>query len=206
MNEQDVTPEIISVLRSMDLFKGRDQDELTEWLGKAPFEGGAECVLREYSKNARILDEGTFGNAFYILIRGAVIGTIGPEARELDRLAKGSFFGEMTLIGGLPHTTTFRALEPCLAVEVPRRAFEYWMRKPGQFRNVMDQSYTERGLASHLRQFLDSPKIDANAIDVLARRVKLRIFARDEAIVREGAEADSFYLIRDGYVRGRSGR
>ena len=41
MNEPDVTPEILGVLRSMDLFRGKDPDELTEWLGKAPFEGGA---------------------------------------------------------------------------------------------------------------------------------------------------------------------
>jgi len=49
MTEQEVTPEIVNVLRSMDLFKGKDPDELTEWLGKAPFEGGAECVLRSFA-------------------------------------------------------------------------------------------------------------------------------------------------------------
>ena len=201
MNEQAVSSEILGVLQSMELLKGKDRDELTEWLGPAPFEGGAECVLREFPQNTRILEEGAFGNAFYILIQGSVLASLGPEARELERLPAGSFFGEMTLIGGLPHSATFRATEPCTVIEVPRRAFEYWMRKPGQFRNVMDQSYTERGLASHLRLFLDSPKIDSKAIAVLARRVKLRIFARDEPIVREGEEADSFYLIRDGYVR-----
>lgn len=185
----------------MELFKGKDPDELTEWLGKAPFAGGAECQLKEFPRGARILDAGSFGNAFYIIIRGSVGVTVGPESRELELLGKGTFFGEMTLIGGAPHTSNFRALEPCLLVEVPRRVFELWMRKPGPFRNVMDQSYTERGLASHLRLFLDSPKIDANAIGVLARRVKLRIFHRGDAIVREGEEADSFYLIRDGYVR-----
>lgn len=201
MNEQAVSAEILGVLRSMELLKGKDADELTEWLGKAPFEGGAECALKEFPPGARILEAGTFGNAFYIVIRGSVRVTIGPEARELEYLGKGSFFGEMTLIGGMPHTSTFRALEACQLIEVPRRAFELWMRKPGQFRNVMDQSYAERGLASHLRLFMDSPKIDAKAIGVLARRVKLRIFHRDDPIVREGEEADSFYLIREGYVR-----
>ena len=43
------------------------------------------------------------------------------------------------------------ALEPCLAIEVPRRAFELWMKKPGTFRNTMDRTYIERGLANHLR-------------------------------------------------------
>lgn len=49
INEREVTPEILGVLRSMDLFKGKDPDELTEWLGMAPFEGGAECALREFA-------------------------------------------------------------------------------------------------------------------------------------------------------------
>ena len=53
MTEQDVTPEILGVLRSMDLLKGKDPDELTEWLGKAPFEGGAECALRQFPSGAR---------------------------------------------------------------------------------------------------------------------------------------------------------
>ncbi len=201
MNEQDISPEILEVLRSMDLFKGKDSEELSEWLGKAPFEGGAECVLKQYPRQFKILDEGTFGNAFYLLIRGAVAATIGPEAREVAQLQGGSFFGEGTLISGQPHTVTYWAREPCTVIEVPRRAFELYMRKPGPFRNVMDQSYTERSLASHLRLFLDSPKIDAKMLASLVQRVKLRIFARDEAIIREGQEADSFYLIRDGHVR-----
>lgn len=36
MTEQEVTPEILGVLRSMDLLKGKDPDELTEWLEKLP--------------------------------------------------------------------------------------------------------------------------------------------------------------------------
>ena len=80
----------------MDLLKGKDPDELTEWLGKAPFEGGAECTLREFKPGERIITEGSFGNSFFILIRGSVNATLGPEALRLATLAKGSFFGEMT--------------------------------------------------------------------------------------------------------------
>ena len=72
INEREVTPEILGVLRSMDLFKGKDPDELTEWLGMAPFEGGAECALREFAPGERIITEGSFGNSFFILTRGSV--------------------------------------------------------------------------------------------------------------------------------------
>lgn len=201
MHEREITPELLAVLRKMDLFKGKDADELSEWLGKAPFEGGAECSLKQANAKTKIVEEGAFGNSFFIVLQGSVRVTIGPESRDLELLGPGSFFGEAALMSGAAHSCTFHALEPCWLVEVPRRAFELWMKKPGPFRDGMDQSYSLRSLASHLRLFLDSPKIDAKAIDIVARRVKLRIFSRDEVIVREGDEADSFYLIRDGYVR-----
>jgi CRP-like cAMP-binding protein/Fe-S-cluster-containing hydrogenase component 2 len=201
MNEQEITPEILGVLRSMDLLKGKDPDELSEWLGKAPFEGGAECALREYKAGERITTEGSFGNTFFILIRGSVSVTLGPEARCLATLGPGSFFGEMTLISGLPRNATVKALEPCRAIEVPRRAFELWMKKPGPFRNTMDQTYIERGLANHLRTIPDFADLDAAIVQELVKHVRLRIFSKDEVIVREGEDADSFYLIREGYVR-----
>ena len=201
MEEREVTPDILAVLQSMELFKGRDRDELTEWLGKAPFESGAECALRSHPANAFVYQEGGFGNSFFILIRGSVVGTLGPEAFELARLGPGTFFGEVELISGRARGVSVRTLEPCTAIEVPRRVFELWMRKPGPFRNVIDQTYTERGLAIHLRLFLGAAKIDTPRLIDLTRRVKLRIYSRDQAIVREGEVADSFYMLREGYVR-----
>jgi cGMP-dependent protein kinase 2 len=201
MNEQEVTPAILGVLRSMDLFKGKDPDELTEWLGKAPFEGGAECALRQFASGDRITTEGSFGNSFFILTSGSVSVSLGPEARRLATLGQGSFFGEMTLISGLPRNATITALEPCQAIEIPRRAFEYWMKKPGPFRATMDQTYIERGLGNHLRMIPDFCDLDPGIVQELVKHVRLRIFSKDEVIVHEGDDADSFFLIREGYVR-----
>lgn len=201
MNEQAITSEIVNVLRSMDLFRGKDPDEIAEWLGKAPFEGGAECALRQFTRGDRIISEGSFGNSFFILTHGAVNVVLGPESRRLATLGPGTFFGEMTLISGLPRNASVVALDQCQAVEVPRRAFEYWMKKPGPFRNIMDQTYIERGLANHLLTIPDFAVIDPSVIRELVKNVKLRIFAKDEVIVREGDDSDSFYLIREGYVR-----
>jgi CRP-like cAMP-binding protein/Fe-S-cluster-containing hydrogenase component 2 len=201
MTEQEVTPEILGVLRSMDLLKGKDPDELTEWLGKAPFEGGAECALREFPPGERIIAQGSFGNSFFILIRGSVAASLGPESVRLATLEKGSFFGEMTLISGLPRNANVTTLEACQVVEVPRRAFELWMKKPGPFRTTMDETYIERGLANHLRTIPGFAELEPQVVQEVVKKIRLRIFSKDEVIVREGDDADSFYLIRDGYVR-----
>jgi len=201
MNERDVTPEILEVLRSIDLFRGKDADELTEWLGKAPFEGGAECALRQFAAGTRIITEGSFGNSFYVLVRGSASVVLGPESRPLATLRQGGFFGEMTLISGLPRNASVIALETCVAIEVPRRAFELWMKKPGPFRNTMDQVYLERGLANHLRLIPELAQLDAPTVQELVKKARLRIYSKEEVIVREGDEADAFYLIREGYVR-----
>ncbi len=201
MNEKEVTPEILNVLRSMELLRGKDVDELTEWLGPAPFEGGAECVLREFSAGERIIIEESFANFFYILIRGSVGVFLGPESRHLATLHQGSFFGEMTLLSGLPRSASVTALETCLTIEVPRLAFELWMKHPGPFRDTMDAIYLERGLANHLRTIPEFGEIDTRVLRELAKTARLRIFSKDEVIVKEGEEADSFYLIRSGFVR-----
>lgn len=201
MDEKDLTPDIVGVLRSMELFQGKDPDELAEWLGKAPFEGGAECALRRFPSGELIIQEGSFGNTFFLLISGSAGVSKGPEGRHLAQLGAGSFFGEMTLISGLPRTANVTTLEPSLMIEVPRRAFEAWMKKPGPFRNVMDRVYLARGLANQLQIIPDFVEIDPKIFQELVTKAKLRIFSKDEVIVREGDEADSLYIIRDGYVR-----
>src|SRR5215831_17656407 len=137
MTDSEITPDILNVLRSMELFRRKDVEDLTEWLGAAPFEGGAECALREFPAGHRIVIEESFGNSFYILIRGSVGVFLGPEARPLATIRKGAFFGEMSLISGLPRSASVTALEPCLAIEVPRRSFELYMKHPGPFRDIM---------------------------------------------------------------------
>ena len=201
MKEEEVSQEILSTLQSMELFQGKDADELTEWLGKASIEGGAECSILEFAVGDTIIAEESFGNSFFLLIRGTVVVTRGLQALRLATLRKGTFFGEMTLIAGLPRSASVTALEPCLVIEVPRRAFEQWTKLPGPFRNTMDRTYIDRGLANHLRMIPEFPIVDPRLLQELVKTARLRIFSKDEAIIKEGAEADSLFLIRDGYVR-----
>lgn len=201
MTEKEVTPEILGVLQSMELFRGKDPDELIEWLGKAPVERGAVCATREFAGGERIVEQGSFGDSFHILVRGKVAVSLIPEGRLLATLGPGSFFGEMTLLSGLPRSANMTPVEGCLTIEVPRRAFELWARRPGAFRDTMDRVYLERGAATHLLSIPEFSELEPGALREVVKHSRLRIFAEGDTIVREGDPGDSLFLIRDGYVR-----
>ncbi len=204
MNEKEVTPEILKTLQKMELFAGKDPDELTEWLGPAELEGGAECELHEFKPGDFIITQGSFGNSFYIIITGAVTVSLEKDDGSfvtLATLGPGNFVGEMTLISGLPRNANVIAKEKCRTIKAPRRVFEASMKKPGPFRNAMNQVYVERGLANHLRMIPYFSEIDPAVLSELIPKVKLKILNKDDAVFLEGDDADSFYLIRDGYVR-----
>ncbi len=59
------------------------------------------------------------------------------------------------------------------------------MKKPGPFRNTMDQTYIERGLVNHLRTIPDFAEIDPAIVQELVKKVRLRIYSKDEVIVRK---------------------
>ncbi len=204
MHEKQITPQILKVLQSMELFTGKDADELTEWLGPAELEGGAECECRKFKTGDFVITQGSFGNTFFILITGSITVSLQKDDGTfvtLATLGPGSFVGEMTLISGLPRNANVIAREDCLAIEVPRRVFEASMKKPGPFRNLMNQAYIERGLANHLRMIPYFSEIDPAVLTELIPKVRLKILNKDDEVFHEGDEADSFYLIRDGYVR-----
>ena len=142
---------------------------------------------------------GDFGNCFYILVRGSV--RVTQQSLTLATLGKGTFFGEMTLIGGLPANASVIVVEPVLTIEVPRRSFEQWIKMPGSFRKVMDRTYIDRCLINHLRMIPDFPIANEHLLRELVKSAKFMIYHKDEVIVREGDEADSLFLIFDGYVR-----
>lgn len=198
MHAREVTDELLALLRSMELFRGKSAEDLTEWLtsGKEP-----SAQLRSFAAGERILQQGSFGNIFFVIVHGSAEVTLDGIPRALATLHHGEFFGEMTLISGLPRNANVTALEACTCLEIPRRLFEAYMKAPGPFRTVMDRVYLDRGLSNHLRGIPAFAELDPALLDALAKHARLRIFTKDEVIVRQGDPADSMFLIRDGYVR-----
>ncbi len=82
----------------------------------------SRCTGRELSRIARlaskvsvsagsvVVQEGTVGDRFYVIVAGSALVTIG--GREIARLDAGGFFGEVALLDTLPRTATVIATTP----------------------------------------------------------------------------------------------
>lgn len=66
------------------------------------------------------------GDTFYVIAKGHVSVSVPNEQgqeRELNRLSRGGFFGELSLLDGGPRTATVRAIEPTTLLVLGRHDF-----------------------------------------------------------------------------------
>jgi CRP-like cAMP-binding protein len=77
--------------------------------------------LRRVKRGAAIVREGAIGNAFYVIMDGrAEVVTPAGHTRMLEA---GDFFGELSLLDGLPRAATVTATEALAAARISRSSF-----------------------------------------------------------------------------------
>ncbi len=95
----------------------------------------ADATVFSYGRGERIVRQGDPGDALYVLREGSAIVTIGDEAtgeREVARLRRGEFFGEMALLTGEPRTASVTAIEDIEAIVIHKEALQGILaRRPG---------------------------------------------------------------------------
>src|ERR1700719_2320852 len=115
-------------------------------------------------------------------------------------LGPGDLFGEMTCLNFYPRSATVRAESDVVAYEMLRNVLDIMMKNK-TFRAQIDTNYRERALENHLRGVPMFADLSPDFIDHLEQSVELQRFAAGEVIARQGDPADSFYLIRIGFVK-----
>jgi CRP-like cAMP-binding protein/Fe-S-cluster-containing hydrogenase component 2 len=121
-------------------------------------------------------------------------------------LEEGELFGEMTCMSSYPRSATVQALEDCTVLEMLRNVL-YILRRNKRSRAMLDEKYRRRAIDTHLRSIpifsilLDDEARFARFVDFLRDRVELIRVSPGEVIFRQGDLADSFYLVRIGFVK-----
>ena len=115
-------------------------------------------------------------------------------------LGPGELFGEMTCMNYYPRSATVRAETDCTMLEMLRNVLDV-LQKSKAFRAQLDETYRRRALDSHLRDVNIFRGLRQDFIDHLRDRVELLRFAPGQVICKQGDPADSFYLVRLGFVK-----
>lgn len=78
-----------------------------------------------------VFEEGDLGTEMYIVQDGSVVilKNLRGEEKELARLSRGDFFGEMSVLEDLPRTASARALADCRLIQINSSTFDQMLRK-----------------------------------------------------------------------------
>jgi CRP-like cAMP-binding protein/Fe-S-cluster-containing hydrogenase component 2 len=115
-------------------------------------------------------------------------------------LGPGDLFGEMTCMSLYPRSATVRAATDCTMLEMLRNVLDI-MQRNKNFRAQLDHSYRQRALDSHLRGVPVFASLTDEFIATLRDKVELVRCVPGQVICRQGEAADSFYLVRIGFVK-----
>jgi len=132
-----------------------------------------------------------------IPIDAAVDLSYGNPVAELG---PGDLFGEMTCMNFYPRSATVRAESDVVAYEMLRNVLDIMMKNK-TFKAQIDETYRRRALENHLRGVPMFADLAPDFIEHLKETVELQRFAPGQAIARQGEAADSFYLVRIGFVK-----
>jgi len=123
-----------------------------------------------------------------------------PYDNPIAELGPGDLFGEMTCMSYYPRSATVRAKTDCVMLEMLRNVLDILQRNK-TFRAQLERNYRVRALDSHLRSVPIFAPLTKDFVDHLRDRVELLRFSPGQVICRQGDAADSFYLIRIGFVK-----
>jgi CRP-like cAMP-binding protein/Fe-S-cluster-containing dehydrogenase component/ferredoxin len=123
-----------------------------------------------------------------------------PYDHPVATLGPGDLFGEMTCMSLYPRSATVRAATDCVMFEMLRNVLDIIQRNK-TLKAQLDANYRKRALDDHLRSVPMFASLDQEFIDILRDKVELVRYTKGDVICQQGDVADSFYLIRLGFVK-----
>ncbi len=158
----------------------------------------ASTVHRDVQARTVVYRENDYSDSLFLILRGRVQMTCSAQASG-DKpavLEVGDFFGEMSLLSGLRRSETVKTTEPCVLIEVPRRAVLRLLNAEPSVKRGIDESFIVRALQLYLL-----PDAHRTFIRSIASRATTCSYKHGEVVFKEGDQADAFYLVRSGSMK-----
>jgi ATP-binding cassette, subfamily B, bacterial len=128
----EVTP---ARLRSIPLFETLDDATLEKF--------AAQFATAWYDAGRTVIQEGEWGDRFYIIVRGKVsVTTLGPNQQpvQIRHWQDGDYFGEIALLEGGRRTATVRTILPSLFLTLERQNFSNMVASFPDVREAVEQA------------------------------------------------------------------
>ncbi|XP_011490241.1 cGMP-dependent protein kinase 2 isoform X1 [Oryzias latipes] len=173
---------IIKAIQKNDFLSRLDEEQIAmmvDLLRASNFKPGEEVII-----------EGCEGDSMYIVAAGELIVT--QAGQDLRTLSIGDVFGELAILYNCKRTATVKA----------KTQVRLWCMERQTYRTIItNKSKKRRG---QLMGFLKTSRTLKNLNDVQLSKIIDSMeevkYQDKEVIVREGAEANSFYIILKGEV------
>ncbi|MFZ5471802.1 MAG: cyclic nucleotide-binding domain-containing protein [Myxococcota bacterium] len=161
------------------------------------------CPLRRYAKGERVIEQGTLGQAFYVICDGDVRVFRDEEGQrqEIAVLHDGSFFGEMALLSGAPRTASVEvASEQAQLLEISASVLTELSRRYPQVSQALKKFCRQRLLSNVMSTSALFKPFSRDDRKDLVRRFRARDVGRNEVVIREGEQSDGMYVVLSGEV------
>jgi len=104
-------------------------------------------ALRSYNEGDIIVTEGEQGSSLFLIVSGSVkVFTKGDRGEHiyLAELGPGDFFGEVSVLTGMPRTATITAKSTVHAMELTKQDIDRIAEEHEQVRAVLEEFYNQR--------------------------------------------------------------
>lgn len=161
------------------------------------------CPLLRFPEGARIIEQGTRGNAFYVICAGRVriVRQSGAEQRELAVMGEGAFFGEMALLSGAPRSASVvSAAEETQVLEISAPVLADLSRNFPQVAKALRRFCRQRLLSDVVNTSALFQPFGRKDRRELVERFRAREVRRGEVLIQEGQQVDGLYVVLSGEV------
>lgn len=166
------------------------------------------CPLHRFPQGSRVFEQGSRGNAFYVICEGSVrvFRQEGAQRKELATLASGAFFGEMALLSGAPRMASVEsAAEDTQLLEISAPVLAELSRQHPQVARALKKFVRERLLSNVMSTSALFEPFNRKDRRALVEKFRAREVKKEEIIVREGERTDGLYVVLSGEVEARKG-
>jgi CRP-like cAMP-binding protein len=188
----------LNALPTVPLFSDLPRDAFIELFER--------CPLRRFGPGERIIEQGTHGDAFYVICEGSVrvFRMEGDQRQDLATLEGGACFGEMALLSGALRTASVEgASEDTQLLEISAPVLAELSRRYPLVAQALKKFCRQRLLTNVMNTSALFRPFNRKDRRTLVERFRARDVERDDIIIRDGEQTEGLYVVLSGEVEVR---